>query len=490
MFAACRSSLRTAALIAALAPATALAQIEPQGATNPNVGKLIPATKNAAAVAELRAAFEDFFVLRNATAAQHTARALELDSTFGLARAFHAYVVGGRPATADAQRAAVDAANGSAAEALFALGVREQNAGRIAVARRLYTTAMELAPNDRDVALFRANNLPDTQRVNAIRQVVTKFPDDAAAKMFLAFYLIPIGQDSTIRANGDEALRVAGESVRLAPRNSGSHTVMAHVLFGLRRYAEAQQHVTAAISLKPASFFAYELQAQLAAFDGRFTDMRTALDSSVDAVAQVGRKFGNRRARAFVALSEGNPQQAMSELAQQAKDAEAIDARGQVAQSHFWMAFVAAATRDSAGVEQHLAAGRAFDSTATTVADAQIVAYSLAGIASGARRALGDYIRVSGPQPNLSADVNATRATNLHRMTGLVLVAEKKPQEAITELRQGGTNPYATLGIIEAYRQMKNTKQADAERTAFFERKEFSYVSSATPIIRYRALKK
>jgi len=70
-----------------------------------------------------------------------------------------------------------------------------------------------------------------------------------------------------------------------------------------------------------------------------------------------------------------------------------------------------------------------------------------------------------------------------------ILLGEGKPREAIAEFKQSGTDPYADLGMIEAYRMLKDHRQAEAARTAFFANRNYSYASTATPIIRYRARK-
>jgi hypothetical protein len=487
-----RSTLRSAAMIAALAPLTLLAQVQPQGAAaNANAGTLTPSTTNAAAVSELRASLDRYNFWTVKASAERARHALELEPTFGLARTVLAINVGGPTGPAEFQRAATEASSASAGEALLALSAREVNAGRAAVGRKLSQTAAELLRNDAQVATWRAIQLSDTARVTAFRGVVKQFPEYAGAKTWLAFYLTPAGPDlDSIRtANADEALRVAMDAVRLAPNESGTHTAVAHVLVYTGRSDEARGHLNAATRMTPVAEYAYLLQAQIATADGNLPALRAALDSFTTTTASVGGAFTYRRSRALVALSEGNPQQALTELAQQLKDAEAISAKGQFPEIHAAMAFIAAATRDSAAVEQHLTAMRAALPTEGARVDAEAIAYSIVGSAANARRALNDYIKVSGPQANLGAFDNQIRAINVHRMTGLVLVAEKKPQEAIAELRQGGNNPYATLGLIEAYKLMKNNKQADAERAAFFAKREFSFNSGATAIIRYRAKK-
>jgi len=241
--------------------------------------------------------------------------------------------------------------------------------------------------------------------------------------------------------------------------------------------------------MAPAAEYAYLLQAQIATADGNLPALRAAFDSFTTTTATVGQAFAYRQARALVALAEGNPTQAQTELGQVLKEAEAAGARGQYVGLHAAMAYVAAATRDSAAVESHLVAMRAAQPTEGARVDAEVIAYSVAGIGSKARAALNDYIRVSGPKPELGAFDNQIRTINVHRMTGMVLVAEKKPQEAITELKLGGNNPYATLALIEAYKLAKNNKEADAARAAFFQKKQFSFNSGATAIIRYRAKK-
>ena len=101
-----RSTLRNAALLAALAPAALLAQAQPQGATaNPNAGMLTPSTTNAAAITELRASLERYNLLTGRPALQHAKRALELEPTFGLARTVQAIIVGGPTASAEFARA-------------------------------------------------------------------------------------------------------------------------------------------------------------------------------------------------------------------------------------------------------------------------------------------------------------------------------------------------------------------------------------------------
>src|SRR5437867_5498064 len=260
------SSVRLAAAIAALVPCTAVAQIQPQNAPNPNVGMLTPTTTNAAAVSELRTSLDRYNLWNVRASADHAKRAIELEPTFGLARTVLAINVGGPTAAAEFQKAATDASNASAVEALLALSSREQNAGRAPIARRISQLAADLARNDPQVATWRAIQLADTARVNAFRDVTTRFPDYTGAKIWLALYLTPLGPDldSIRKPNFDEAMAAAMSAVRQAPNESGTHTAVAHVLISAGRFDDARGHLAAATKMSPVAEYAYLLQAQIA----------------------------------------------------------------------------------------------------------------------------------------------------------------------------------------------------------------------------------
>jgi hypothetical protein len=151
---------------------------------------------------------------------------------------------------------------------------------------------------------------------------------------------------------------------------------------------------------------------------------------------------------------------------------------------------VSAQMGDTAAIEQHLAAARTLGAASQGLHDYALSAYAFNGQVQRARAAYDTLARLNAQSPNVSAAVNAARERYMHRSRGWLLIAEKKPEEALAELRQGDDNPYTTVGILEALRMQKKTKEANAARAAFFERREFSYVSTAVPVMRYRAGKK
>lgn len=477
--------LQSALIVAA--PAAALSQVQqsvaPAGMLNSNAAP--------AAVAEFKAAVEDYWMLSWRTGAERATRAVELDSAFGYARAWRAGYLGGPSQVAEAARAARDAIGNSPGEAVLALAFRESAAGRALNSRRLSAVAAEMMPNDRAVAMIHANNLADTARLNAFRALNTKYPDYAGSRIWLANYLVTTGFDITDedRANGDEALRVAGEAVRLAPQASGSHTIMGHVLHALGRDAEATQHLLAATQMSPKAWQAYEILADIYARDGKLTEARVAVDSAIAHAPSLVNKSNGRRTLAVLTFSAGNAKGAMDEMAALVKELEPINATVQLNTTHLWMALLSAGMRDSAGAEAHLAAARNLSAAAGILADNSVIAYSLIGNGPAARAALAEYIRLSMQNPNIPPEAARVRDQNIHRQTGLVLFAEKKYVEALAELKQGGANPYVSLGLIETHKAMKNNKEADAVRKAFYARREFTVNSTATAIIRYREKK-
>ena len=469
-----------------LLPTVSLSQVQqsaPSGVLSP--------TAAAAAVSELKAAIEDAYSFHYTSGAEHATRALQLDSTFGLARLWRSGYVQGPTQAAEAQRAAQDALNGTPAEAVLALAYREAVAARLPNARRLYDVAAAMLPNDRLVAMWRATNLADTARLNALRVINAKNPDYAPGRITLAFNLVTWSfaiTDET-RANGDEALRVAEEAVRLAPQSSGAHFAMGHVLHSLGRDAEATQHLVAATNMRPVAWYAWDALADIYARDGKLADVRTAIDSGIKYAPSIAHKATGRRIQALTWMAEGDARRAMAEHAALVKDMEAIDARGQLGATHLNMAIIAAGMRDSAAAAAHLDAAKPYNPAPGTFADNAVIVYSLTGNAPAARAALADYIRINTANAPANAAAARTREENVHRLTGLVLFSEKKYPEAIAELKQAGKNPYVSLGLIETYKAMKNNKEADATRTALLTSREFTHASTATPIIKYRARK-
>src|SRR5262245_30407734 len=113
----------TALLVPAmLAGARLSAQVVQQGATAR--GTLVIADPRATAITEYLAALDAYQAWSFTDGFVHAQRALALDSSFGLARALVSRYRGGPTAEGERNRAAIDAARGSAVEAVTALAIR------------------------------------------------------------------------------------------------------------------------------------------------------------------------------------------------------------------------------------------------------------------------------------------------------------------------------------------------------------------------------
>jgi len=486
-----RTLLMTAAL--AVVPCLAQTQVQQAQPANPTSGLLsVTSIKNDAAVVEFNAGMEDFWLLRHKSAVAHFTKALELEPHFGLARAARAIQLGGPTEAAELQTAFTDASAGSAAEAIFALGIREFGATRAGLARQALSAASTMFPSDRNVALWNAWAMTDTARLNALRSLGTKYPDFAPAKTWLAFYLVPIGvpNDSIVAANGDEAMQAAMAAVRLNPRESTVHSLMAHVLLAQHKYDEAAQHATAATNMMPKDPYAYQIRAQLAALDGNQAAIRSALDSAMAWTTDVNQNNTYARARAMTFLSEGNAARAQAELLANAKDAEDRGIKSDAALAHMFAAIAAGAARDTTALEAHFAAARN-DGVADGVRlDYMINAYGLAGQGAKARALMDEWNKAAAALPPASQAVIRTRDQTTKRHEAFALLGENKPKEALAVLQQGGANPYRDLGELKALLLLKNGKGADSAQKAFLARKDFSYASSATPAARFLTVKK
>ena len=460
-----------------LAPALLAAQTEQAGSI---ARTLTPATKNAEAVRRFNDGYEAIQAMATTAGSRQLDEAVAVDSTFGLARAIRARARGGPTMVAEVQRAAADAASGSAAEATLALAIREAAAGRAGNARQLFDVAAALAPDDPRLAFEAANSRTGADRVGRLREVAKRFPSFAPAKYWLAVQLTASPFGDVPKADLDEAYTVAEEALRLAPAAAGSHVTMAHVLQRQGRDDEAMTHLGHATAMPVTSEYAYMLRGEIAARRGDPAAMRRSLDSAASLAASVGQGSTYRRARTLASLHEGKLRQTISELETLATADAAAGRRGATATDHLWLALMNGVARDSVAIERHLAEARRSGATGATLLDNQVITYYLAGNASAARKSLDEYRDVT------ASDTSVSRQEAVNRLTGLVLIAEKKPREAIDALKKGGANPYSQLGLVEAYYAAGDRKAAKAERTAFLARRNFSFNSTAVPIGRYR----
>jgi tetratricopeptide (TPR) repeat protein len=465
------------AVAAALVGAQLLGAQVQQGA---GANRLSPADPRAAAITEYNAALDAYQSWSWTEGFAHVQRALALDSSFGLARALYARYRGGPTAGAERTRAASDAVRGTAPEAVIALAT--STSGEASAA--LWDVAAKLVPNDPRVALDRALNLAGRERTAALREVTKRFPESAPAKQWLAYSLTVDPFPRPPKADADEALSAAQDAVRLAPNSTGAHSSLGWVYERIGKNEEALVHLGHATSISPPFEGAYQARAELFERLGRIPEARTSLDSAILLTDNLGNRITFMSDRALTFLHEGNLSATLDALEDAARDARAHDQRPAEATVHGLMAIVHAASGNLRGAEEQVAIERRLGATSAALADNTVIVYSLLRQGAAARRALESYVQQA------AAQAPEARAYNVHRMTGLTLLAEGKAVEAIEELKQGGPNPYSQLGLIEAYTQLGRKKDADAERASMLAKQEFSVGSSAMPIVKYRASRK
>ncbi len=453
-------------------------QVQQQGATAS--GRLSPADPRGTAISEYLIALDDYQTWSWTDGFAHVQRALAMDSSFGLARALYARYRGGPTVSAEAARAARDAVLGTPPEAVIALA----NYTTGPASAGLWDLAVKLRPNDPRVALDRALAMTGRPRIDALREVANKFPDAAAPKMWLAYWLTYPVFPPRPKADDDEALAAAQAAVRLAPNSTGAHTALGWVYERIGKDDEAFAHLGHATSMPLPFEGAFQTRAELLERQGKYAEARAALDSAILLTDNLPNRvtFMNYRAVSF--LYEGNLAAAIAGLEDAAREAHDNNQRPAEAAVHNTMAIVYAGAGNAKAAEEHRAISRRLGATPGTLADGGVIMYALTGQGAAARKGLASYVELAAGQPP------EVRSENVHRMTGLTLLAEGKAADAIPELKQGGLNPYAQLGLIDAYRQLGRKKEADAEVAAMLARKDFSIASTAMPIAKYRSMKK
>jgi tetratricopeptide (TPR) repeat protein len=472
-------SLTVVALV--LVASNSSAQVQQQG--NAAAGTMQLTNVTAAARDALFAAVDAFDTWSFAEAARQAGMAVSADSSFGLARGYRLAMTGSPTAAnanAEFTRAVHDASTRSAGEMTYLMATRSAGAN----ASRLYATARGFFPNDRRLALAHANSLVGEARIDSLRALSRRVPDYVGAKIWLAYYLT-LTSFSASSADRYEALNAAMDAVRVAPRTAGTHTALGHALTALGREDEAVAHLNAATKMDPGQEYAYVVLSEIYADDGkprRVDRARAALDSAIAVNASYGRRNNQRINRGLLLFYDGRSAEGFAELEAIAKEIEGNG--GNPAVLYAQMAGLAAGIGDSAGCTRWMAEAKRVQGPANiSIQSAQ--AYALNHQGPEARRAIEDYLR--------TADTTTLAFRyDLSRMTGMALLAEGKPAEALAELKKSDTqaNTFAQLAMVDAYAALKDQKSADETLAALVARRDVGNAAVSKALANYRMAKK
>jgi tetratricopeptide (TPR) repeat protein len=398
---------------------------------------------------------------------EHANRALSVDSTFALARVIRVANSGAATAalaTAENERASKDAASRGAGEATYVSGLRSTGV----TANRLLGAARAMMPSDRRVALDHALSFVANERIDSLRSLVRQFPDFLAPRLWLSFHLTN-NAFALSPAQHYDGVVVAENAVRLAPSHWATHAALGYALRMQERLEEATAHSLAAIRMEPRSEVAYSNLANIYVRDGKPRGVdrsRMALDSAAAHGPNVLRNINYRREKAFLLFYDGRKAQGFTELAAVAREYETTGASGTAAVVYSQMAGLAAGCGDSARVDGFAADARRVAPNANVTIQLGH-AYGLSRQAAATRREFDDFVR------RATDTTTAAYRADHSRLRGFVLLAEGKPAEAVAALQQTSPefNPYAEVGMAEAYAMMGNKAQANAILTSVATRK-------------------
>lgn len=396
--------------------------------------------------------------LANGRAVQQFDRALALDSTFGLARVFHAtFAPGLEQAQRDsmAARGVADAADGSTSELVLAAAMRELAANRPEAAQPLFHALGEMYPDNALYAMWSATDWVGTrapaETVEALREVTQRFPDYGAPYNTLAYTLLQTGDTAG-------AVAAAARQVELAPMQPNAHDSYGELQQIAGRLDEAATHYANATARDPSFTEGYVGVAEVRQLQGRGEEARTALN---DALRHALSLPDSLRYMAYLAQSDvadGRDAQAARQLTAVAQLAESRGARPQLAMAHRNLALLAALRKDARAVAQHLAAARAAAPDTPTQTAQQDEIAALAYLLSGN----ADSLRTM-----------AAGRDSAHLVQAMVLLHTDRAEEALGRIAQADTTtPLAQALSAEANAKLGRADVARAERERLLARRD------------------
>lgn len=423
---------------------------------NAEAARLEITTASAESRAALESAMEDWFNVFGSRARESASRAVELDSTFGLARAVNGLLATGITAEAreaELDRAVTDASTASQGEFVFAAAIRAQALGRTEEARALADVAARLMPGDARVAYYRAMTIPAAERLEPMREVTTRFPEFAPAFNILAY-----AQWAANDTAG--SLQSVARYVELLPSHPNAHDSYAELLQFTGQYDEAIEHYRQATTLDEGYLVGYEGVGEVNMLRGNGTEVRAAYAQAAERATGAA-KTNYLAIIATSHLMDGTPADAVREMMVVAREAEQQGQTAAAATLHRNAALLEAVFGNHASAATHLAGATRLGS-----ADAPVqiryaaIIHALAGRQAEAEEAATRFDAIA-------AEGTAAQRDNAHEVRAIVSAARQDIAGARAHLDQSvAARSLGQAVLAETLQAAGNTEEAQQLKDA------------------------
>jgi Flp pilus assembly protein TadD len=425
---------------------------------------------------DFRRGFEEENASRAALSFQ---QALASDSTFGLARVLFGLKMPRLPTARrvlEMNRGVTDAAKGSTEELILATAYRELGMGRTQRGLVLLRAAVELMPGEALIAADYAWQLGSNgnvdQAIVVFRKLKQEYPGSASWVRFALLLL----------QNGDtaEAVSTAEELARVASSESTPHRILGDILRTTGQLDRARQEYTRSLALDSTSVSAHVGLAQLARRRYLFAEARANLQTAIRHAAPESEKIRLQNGIVGTFLEDGDAAGAMAAFPALTRLVEAHGSAMDV-----WLAY-----RAMAFVDLLLLKGERADAILSKLDSLKLPEIStlirFATVASiyalaGRRDATLEAIEGLRREATAARDTSMSGAP-VHLYTGLLLLREGKPLDAIVELKKAPAGNFLTPpALVAAYTDAGNRSEAQRIKAAFL--KDFPVFNNLLVII-------
>lgn len=366
-------------------------------------------------------------------ATERARRARAADPSFAVARAVFGFTSGN---AAEVKEAVAEAAKGSTGELLLTMIWRERQAGRRAAAHALAEAAVQIYPDD---PLFAVESIVTSGR--DLRQMAVDFRTVGQKFNFAPAFRI---ESSQLLAAGDTVGALAAAESFAKASTPGAqlaiaHTFQARTALLVNNRAEARLHAAAAIKENPDFSDAYAELAGIDLLEHKYAAAAQNLQQAMQHAVTPNDRLRFRRSLSILMADEGRYADAMRDLAEVMKDAQAANDRTTINIIHRNMGLLAGVMKNAAEAKSHFDAVAPDDNSPLDTHYAATVAYAEAGDVELARKEAEAYAAAAGAQP--PAGVQQA----IHTLTGIVSFAAGRNEDALGHLAQGFPQGYATI---------------------------------------------